>query len=214
MTDPRFRINVSQTAKFSVKDIIRFNEKLNLLENGCLEFLGHVNHNGYCSFRVGTKMYRAHRFAWELYIGKIPDNLVLHHKCRNKKCCNINHLQIVTVKENLLLDETMASVNLSKTHCPKGHEYNSDNTRISKGKRSCVICNKIKLKLWNQKQAEKRGYTLGVSNENKTHCKNGHEFTPENTLILKNRNGRNCRECAKIRLDNFLKRKKEIRIGN
>lgn len=32
----------------------------------------------------------------------------------------------------------------------------------------------------------------------RTHCKNGHEYTPENTFYRKDRTGRHCRECHRI----------------
>lgn len=41
-----------------------------------------------------------------------------------------------------------------------------------------------------------RGRSMTVANRDKTHCKNGHEFTPENTYTYGNRTGRSCRICA------------------
>lgn len=38
----------------------------------------------------------------------------------------------------------------------------------------------------------------GCYNKLKTHCKQGHNFTPENTYIKKN-GGRDCRECNRLR---------------
>jgi hypothetical protein len=35
------------------------------------------------------------------------------------------------------------------------------------------------------------------ANRRKTHCVNGHEFTPENTRVTK-RNTRQCKECERI----------------
>jgi hypothetical protein len=43
-----------------------------------------------------------------------------------------------------------------------------------------------------------RGEGISAVNARKTHCKNGHEFTPENTRIEK-RGGRSCRRCDVIR---------------
>lgn len=42
-----------------------------------------------------------------------------------------------------------------------------------------------------------RGETVTGANAAKTACKHGHPFTVENTIVLKHRNGRHCRECAR-----------------
>ena len=44
---------------------------------------------------------RAHRLAWEIVIGPIPDGLVLDHLCRRPVCVNPSHLEPVTDAENL-----------------------------------------------------------------------------------------------------------------
>lgn len=43
-----------------------------------------------------------------------------------------------------------------------------------------------------------RGATLAAENAAKTHCKNGHEFTYENTYRRKDRPTRECRACRRI----------------
>jgi hypothetical protein len=50
-------------------------------------------------FTNGTKTY-AHRYAYELTHGPIPDGLVLDHLCRNRLCVNPAHMQVVTLAEN------------------------------------------------------------------------------------------------------------------
>jgi hypothetical protein len=42
-------------------------------------------------------------------------------------------------------------------------------------------------------------------NKRKTHCIHGHEFTPENTYIHKQRNGRHCRSCQANRMRGLIK---------
>lgn len=57
--------------------------------------------DGYGQFRVpgGTK--RAHRFAWELLMGPIPEGLVYRHLCRNRACVNIRaHGALGTARDN------------------------------------------------------------------------------------------------------------------
>lgn len=46
-------------------------------------------------------MRSAHRTAYELFVGPIPEGLELHHQCRNRGCVNPDHLEPATRQENL-----------------------------------------------------------------------------------------------------------------
>ena len=41
-----------------------------------------------------------HRLSWAHHTGEIPDGLEVDHLCRNKACCNPDHLECVKPKEN------------------------------------------------------------------------------------------------------------------
>jgi hypothetical protein len=43
----------------------------------------------------------AHRYSYEMFVGLIPNDLVIDHLCRNKLCVNPDHLEAVTQQENL-----------------------------------------------------------------------------------------------------------------
>jgi hypothetical protein len=87
---------------------------------------------------------QAHRVAYRLLVGPIPDGLVLDHLCRNPPCCNPAHLDPVTVGENTRRSPIAPStINAAKTHCKHGHEFTPENTYVMPdGDRACVTCRK------------------------------------------------------------------------
>lgn len=87
--------------------------------------------------RVGRTCTAAHRIVYEYFRGAIPAGLILDHLCRNRACCNPDHLEPVTQKENLNRGIHRNSV---KTHCPKGHPYEGANLFYDAGKRKCREC--------------------------------------------------------------------------
>ncbi len=57
--------------------------------------------SAYGTFRLDSGRYVvAHRFAYELLVGPIPDGLTLDHLCRKTRCVNPAHLEPVTHSEN------------------------------------------------------------------------------------------------------------------
>ena len=102
-----------------------------------------INSIGYgILWRGEGKYLMAHLTSYEHHIGPIPDGLVLDHLCRNRACINPDHLEPVTIKENVLRGEGPSAINARKTHCHKGHEYTPQNTIIVKqtGARACRTC--------------------------------------------------------------------------
>jgi hypothetical protein len=52
----------------------------------------------------------AHRVAYRLTVGEIPDGLTVDHLCRNRMCVNPDHMELVTLAENGRRGATKTSV--------------------------------------------------------------------------------------------------------
>lgn len=107
----------------------------------CWSWIGAVDEKGYARFAVGKSLRYAHRVSYELHRGTIPDGLTIDHLCRNRFCANPDHLEPVSLRENILRGENPCAINARKTHCPKGHPYEGPNLLVlSGGRRDCRSC--------------------------------------------------------------------------
>ena len=121
-------------------------------DSGCLIWIAALKGEGrhaYGVFNVepGKPVQKAHRVSWRLAYGDIPKGLGVLHKCDNPSCVNPDHLflgdQTVNMADCRSKGRSVnlpAEANRIKTHCPKGHEYNKDNTYYYKTERQCRIC--------------------------------------------------------------------------
>lgn len=96
----------------------------------CWIWSGYKNQKGYGALKFRGKSTLAHRAAYELLVGPIPDGLEIDHKCRNRLCVNPLHLEPVTHKENVGRGEDM------RLHCKRGH------ARVPHSGR-CLMCHRL-----------------------------------------------------------------------
>lgn len=121
----------------------RFWQKVLADPSGCWLWVGSRTTAGYGSFFFSKQRY-AHRFAYELCIGKIPDGLELDHLCRIRCCVNPSHLEPVTTQENGRRGMAITARNARKTHCIHGHPFTPENTYRDRNRnsRSCRTCHR------------------------------------------------------------------------
>lgn len=138
----------SQRAK---DPLLRFWPKVKV-QGGCAVWTGRLNY-GYGQFRVKGRKVRVHRFAYETFVGPIPEGLELDHLCRNRACVGVlpggtvlNHLEPVTRLVNVrrgIAGAVNGARQRAKTHCKRGHPFDEANTYVdSHGWRYCRACDR------------------------------------------------------------------------
>jgi len=115
--------------------------------DGCWNWIAGKNAHGYGAIAAGQgknkSMLRAHRVAWELTNGPIPEGLQLDHLCRNRAYVNPAHLEPVTQRENMLRGEGVTGTNSRKTHCKNGHSLSDALMHLKPGWRRCRECHRL-----------------------------------------------------------------------
>lgn len=87
---------------------------LKTLENGCIVPTSHkLNNDGYFRKVINGKHKMYHRYVYEQEHGSIPDGYEIDHKCKNRSCCNVDHLQRMLSSEHRAKDNMERSGNFS-----------------------------------------------------------------------------------------------------
>jgi hypothetical protein len=124
--------------------IERFRRKIRV-DGECWRWTGaHARDYGTIGLKPYHRTVYAHRFAYEYFVGPIPEGLEIDHVtargCRFRDCVNPEHLEAVTRRTNILRSSNVVADQARRDQCPKGHPYDEANTRLIRGKRSCIEC--------------------------------------------------------------------------
>lgn len=141
----------------------RFLAMIAVGESGCWVWQASGIPAGYGTFWDGNRKVLAHRWAYEHWVGPIPEELEMDHLCRNRACVSPFHLEPVTRSENGKRGHTgfhrREEAKLI-THCPKGHEYDESNTRLRPNRsggmsRHCRACQRARVSKWQRENKER-----------------------------------------------------------
>lgn len=109
--------------------------------DGCWLWTGAHNDQGYGQLWFGARrMVYAHRWAYERYVGPIPEGYDIDHLCKNSGCCNPAHLEAVTHRENIRRGRAA-----TKTACNYGHDWTDPRNVYTRpnGRRYCAECSRV-----------------------------------------------------------------------
>ncbi len=133
----------------------KFLERVNVSDNGCWQWRLALDSGGYGQLEEHGRIFSAHRLAYELFKGPIPQGLTIDHLCRNRGCVNPDHLEVVTMRENIIRGISFAAVNARASHCIKGHPFDLFNTYfLPEGGRECRMCAIERKRRWMERRAD------------------------------------------------------------
>lgn len=128
-------------------------------ETGCWMWTASLKRTGYGQIRVYGHYTRAHRAAYELYVGPIPEGMHIDHLCRTKACVNPAHLEPVSQAENTRRGDTaiIKEKDLLDIHLRYNDGERQYNIAKDYGVGVATISNLIRGKTWREYSPNRRG---------------------------------------------------------
>lgn len=151
--------------------------------------------------------YFVHQLVMLAFVGPCPDGLETRHLEGDPTDNRLSGLRYGTRSENSM-DRIAHGTHpqASRTHCPKGHPYDEENTYTDprRGWRQCLACKRDS----NRRRAPLRRKGRVV----KTHCPQGHPYDEDNTVRDVTSGARRCRTCRAAQLRAMVEKKRRRRL--
>jgi hypothetical protein len=127
------------------EELSRLLSRRRIDENGCWTWAGTRDAEGYGRISLRNRIWIVHRLLYEILVGHVCTDDVLHHLCGNRSCCNPAHLRPISREENSRLAKHYTGIhhhNGSRTHCRRGHLLSGHNliTRRRKDGGTARVC--------------------------------------------------------------------------
>ncbi len=115
-----------------------------IIGSECWRWIGAIQSMGYGHFAHGEGTMLAHRFSYEIHVGKIQPGLELDHKCRVRSCVNPAHLEAVPHAENVRRGRSPKILTRLTGICQRGHVLSVSGVRAVKtgSDRRCLACSR------------------------------------------------------------------------
>lgn len=138
----------------------RFYAKVERLPDGCWRWTGMIDKAGYGRIRgengrAGESLF-AHRVSYEMHRGPLTSGLALDHLCRNRWCCNPDHLEEVSHRVNFLRGDALGAIVNRTGRCTRGHELTPENTYIPPKRPNQRMCRQCRQERRRAARAEPR----------------------------------------------------------
>lgn len=126
----------------------------------CIQWTGYAIQSGYGTIHWRGKEWVVHRAMWTAKVGPIPtdDDWTIDHLCLNRRCVNVQHLEVVTRVENTRRGGGLAIAHklnkarsLQSPTCRNGHPKTDENSYWGNAGRICKPCKKA---AWQRRKAK------------------------------------------------------------
>lgn len=116
-----------------------------VIQGECWVWTGAASPAGYGRIAAaGSGLKSTHRAAYEIAKGPIPPGMMIDHLCRNTRCANPDHLEVVTPQENVRRGKTVALRGPKPPRCKRGHSF-AERGRLNRaGHIICRECDRLR----------------------------------------------------------------------